>query len=97
MAIDPKDLNIVNNPEQKRFEVEIDGQLAMVQYIHAGSNIVFTHTEVPVELEGQGIAGAMAKVALDFARDNDLKVQPLCPFIKAYMQRHKEYHDLASW
>lgn len=97
MAVNPDDLNVVNNPEKKRFEIKIDGKLAMVEYIHAGSNIVFTHTEVPVEFEGMGIGAKMAKVALDFSRENNLKVQPLCPFIKSYIMRHEEYHDLAQW
>ena len=98
MAVNPDDLNVVNNPDKKRFEVEIDGKLALVEYIHAGTNIVFTHTEVPEEFEGMGVGAKMAKVALSFAQENNLKVQPLCPFIKSYILRHKdEYQDLVQW
>jgi len=86
--------NVVNNPEKKRFEVEVEGKLAICEYIHVGKNIIFTHTEVPVGLEGRGIASAMAKTALQFARDNNLRVQPLCPYIAGYMEKHPETHDL---
>lgn len=98
MAINPDDLNIVQNTDKKRFEVEIDGELAMVEYIAAGKNIIFTHTEVPVAFEGMGVGGALANHVLEYARDNELKVQPLCPFIKSYLMRHKDdYEGMIQW
>jgi predicted GNAT family acetyltransferase len=54
------------------------------------------HTRVPGELEGQGYGGALAKAALDYARANGLKVIPTCPFVSAYLRRHKEYADLVQ-
>src|SRR5262245_1609594 len=88
---DPNEIEVRNNPEAKRFEVIIDDKIAMVEYMIAGQNIIFTHTEVPPEFEGHGIANRMAYVALEYAKAQGYKVQPLCPFIKAYIQRHPEY------
>lgn len=88
------EISVVNNTAAKRFEAETDGRLAMIQYIQTERNITFTHTEVPVELEGQGVASQMAKVALDFACDNNLKVIPICPFVAAYIRHHPEYQPL---
>jgi len=87
-------LTIRNNEAEKRFEVELDGQLALLEYIRAGKNITYTHTEVPKSLEGKGIGSKLARHALEFARDNDLKVIPICPFVTDYLRRHPEYHPL---
>lgn len=90
-------LEIEHNEREKRFEAELDGHLAHADYMMGtkGTTIVFTHTEVPEAFEGQGIGSKLAKAALNYARDNELRVQPLCPFIRAYIERHpEEYGDL---
>lgn len=95
MTQDPNRLTVVNHSAAKRFEVKLeDGTVAIMEYMLAAGRIIFTHTEVPPEWEGQGIASQMAKVALDEARDKGLPVMPLCPFVKSYIARHKEYHDI---
>lgn len=90
------EIEVQHNADAKRFEVRLADAIAMVEYMRAGNNIIFTHTEVPPAFEGLGIASKMARVALDYARDNGLKVQPLCPFIKGYIERHPEYKAI-SW
>lgn len=87
-------LDIRDNAAARRIEVEIDGRLAQIAYRMRGNVIVFTHTEVPPELEGRGIASRMARFALDLARDRELEVIPLCPFVAAYIHRHAEYEAL---
>ena len=87
------ELEITNHPEAGRFEGKIEGKTAVVEYMDRPDKIVFTHTEVPVGLEGKGVGSAMAKHVLDYAREINKKVLPLCPFIKAYIQRHPEYKD----
>lgn len=94
--VDKDKLNVVNNPEETRFEIRFDdGSLAMVEYMLSGNNIIYTHTEVPPEHEGQGIGKTLAEHVLNYAREEGLKVQPLCPFIKKYVSEHPEYHDIA--
>jgi predicted GNAT family acetyltransferase len=87
-------LAIHDNREAGRYEAEVEGQLAFAEYMLTGNNITFTHTEVPEELEGHGIASQLARFVLDDARARGLEVIPLCPFIKAYIARHPEYQDL---
>lgn len=87
-------LDIRNNTEQHRFEADLDGQLAVVEYIDRGQRIVYTHTEVPRGHEGQGIGSQLARHVLDYARAAGKTVLPLCPYIGAYIRRHPEYHDL---
>lgn len=84
-------LPIENNPAEQRFQVEVDGHLAQLQYIETAHNITFTHTEVDEALEGQGIGSRLAKHALDYAVERNLKIIPICPFVAAYIRRHTEY------
>ncbi|WP_420627890.1 GNAT family N-acetyltransferase [Candidatus Leptofilum sp.] len=94
MSINLDALAIRNNEAEKRFEVEVNGRLALLEYIRAGQNITYTHTEVPVGLEGMGIGAKLARHALEFARDNDLKVIPICPFVTNYLRTHPEFHPI---
>ncbi len=91
MADNIDQLDIRNNPDESRFELEIEGKTAIVEYMIAGKNIIYTHTEVPPEFEGKGIGSALAKYVLDYAAEHGYKVQALCPFISAYVRRHPEY------
>ena len=86
-----------DNPAESRYEAIVDGRVAMAQYRLAGDHITFIHTEVPVELEGRGIASQLARYALDDARRRGLRVIPICPFISAYIRRHPEYDDIVDW
>lgn len=87
-------LQIRNNSEQNRFEADVDGKLAVVEYMDRGARIVYTHTEVPEGLEGQGIGSQLAKHVLEYAREQGKAVIPLCPYIAAYIRRHPEYQDV---
>ncbi len=62
----------------------------------AGHAIVFTHTGVPPEIEGRGIAGALTRAALEYARVQQLKVVPQCPFVRKYLEKHSEFRDLVD-
>ena len=87
-------LEIRDNPDQHRFEVQVSGQIAVAQYVLSDSVISFTHTEVPESLEGQGIGSALVEFALRDARSRNLKVAPMCPFVAAYIRRHRDFADL---
>ncbi len=90
------DVSISDAPERQRFETEVDGETAVVDYEIDGDRIRFTHTTVPESLEGQGIGSALARHALDSAADRGLRVWPECPFIASYIERHPEYLDLVD-
>ena len=96
MTSAPEESPVRDNPERRRYETEIDGKTAMIVYRLHGDTITFTHTEVPPEFEGHGIAARMARFALDDARARSLHVVPLCPYVAAYIRRHQEYQDLVA-
>ena len=85
---------VVDNPEASRFEAHVDGHVALVSYIKHGDSIIFTHTEVPKELQGRGLAGILARAVLDRARAEGWRVVARCPFIAKYIERHPEYQSL---
>jgi uncharacterized protein len=85
-----------DNPAEGRYELDVDGKTAVLGYNRKGGIIYMTHTEVPEELEGQGIGGRIVKHALDKARADGEKVAPWCPFVRAYIDRHPEYEELVA-
>ena len=89
-------MQIKKNEAARRFETEVDGKLSVLQYRMMGQSIVFTHTEVPPELEGRGIASALTKAGLEYARVQRFKVVPQCPFVREYLVKHSEYGDLVD-
>lgn len=89
--MDTENIEVTQNVEESRFEVDLGDKIAIMEYDIAGNNMIFTHTEVPPEFEGHGIAGKMAKVALDYAVQKGHKIQAFCPFVKSYVQHHPEY------
>jgi uncharacterized protein len=95
-------MNPVSEPEiqhsatRNSFETIVDGRLAHADYDKEGELVYFTHTYVPPELEGRGIASQIIRYALEHAREQDWQVVALCPFVAAYIRRHPEYQPLLA-
>ncbi len=87
---------IVDNRAHNRYELTLDGVTAFVAYSRAPGVITFIHTVVPDALAGRGIGSILATHVLDDARANGERVIPQCPFIAAYIRRHKQYQDLVA-
>ncbi len=75
--------------EASRFEVVQDGQVAFLQYERQPKAFVFVHTEVPETLRGRGIGSLLAKVGLESARAEGLPIVVRCPFVRAYLEKHR--------
>jgi hypothetical protein len=86
--------DIRNNEPASRYETTVEGHLAESAYDLEPGSIVFTHTVVPDELSGRGIASELVKFALDDARSRGLKVVPQCAYVSSWIARHPEYQDL---
>jgi uncharacterized protein len=89
-------LIVTDNPEQSRFEGTLDDRrVAISEYeLPRPGVITFLHTEVDPEFEGQGLGSVLAATVLDQVRARGLRVVARCPFIAAYIRRHREYADL---
>ena len=84
-----------DNGKKGKFFVEVKGkQEAMMTYTYAGNNkIIIDHTEVNESLKGQGVGYKLVEAAVEFMRENDIKVIPLCPFAAAVFKKKHEYSD----
>jgi hypothetical protein len=86
--------DILHNTAQQRFERTVEGRLCVADYRLSGGVMTMTHTGVPPALEGRGIAASLVAAALAYARAQGYKVNPLCSYVNAYMQRHPETQSL---
>jgi uncharacterized protein len=73
-----------------------DRKAGLLEFRDENRLIVITHTEVPPELEGRGIGGALVRAALDEWRAEGRRVLPLCPFVKAWIEHHPDYGELVA-
>lgn len=96
MKVNLDEVIVANNETAQRFETTVDGLQALITYHRFPDHIVFKHAEVPTPLEGKGLAAKLARAALDFARANQLRVVPLCPFVSSFIRKHSKYQDLVS-
>src|SRR6266513_1688213 len=97
--IDSKELqpsHVVHNVAEQRFELRVGEDLSVIDYRLSPGKLVIYHTEVPPQLRGRGIAGRMTRAALDFARSENLQVEPRCSYAAAFIQKHMEYSDLLA-
>jgi hypothetical protein len=96
----PPAIDVRHNESASRFEAIVEGRLCRADYVRIGGPdgdvLRIHHTEVPVELEGRGIAAAVVRYALDHAARHGLKVAPACSYVRAYMRRHPETHALLA-
>ena len=82
------------NPTEARFEMEVDGKLAIADCIVRPGEWVVTHVEVPTASRGGGVATRLAAGIVDYARTHQGKITPLCAFMVAYFKRHPEAQDV---
>ena len=78
------------------FYIEKDGIVgAEMTYSKAGDSlIIIDHTEVNERFKGIGLGLILVEAAVKYARDNKLKIMPLCPFANAMFKKHPEFKDI---
>jgi predicted GNAT family acetyltransferase len=84
------------NDKNVFFHIDIDGKTAAkMTFVFAGDEkIIIDHTEVNEEHNGKGFGKIMVKKAVDFAREKNLKIIPLCPFAKHVFDKTPEYKNV---
>ena len=85
-----------DNKAQHRFEMDAGSNIAVAHYRREPGIIMFTHTEVPAVLQGQGIGSRLVRGALEAARADGRRVISRCSFVSAYLGRHPEFNDLVQ-
>jgi predicted GNAT family acetyltransferase len=88
--------SVRDNKALSRFELDTDGHTAFADYRVTNGTMTFTHTEVPPELGGRGIASRLIQGALEAVRAQGLKVVSQCSFVTAYIERHPDFRGLLA-
>ena len=91
-----KNAAVVHNASNQRFEINIDGQLSLLEHTLKNHRLFLTHTEVPPALESQGLGTELAHAALEYAGQNELTVVAICPFVQEYVSSHPEYQSFVT-
>lgn len=85
---------LVDNIVEQRYEFDIDGAKAFVEYSKQPGLAILTHAYVPEHLEGQGIGSALVRAVLEDLKIKKLQIVPQCSFVAQYICRHPEWEAL---
>jgi predicted GNAT family acetyltransferase len=91
------DITLKLDPDGKgSFFIDQEGErLAEMVISITGNNLTVFHTQVSEKLKGQGVASKLLSAMVAYAREHQLKVIALCPYVAAQFKRHPEqYNDI---
>ena len=81
---------IVDNTDQNRFEVSVDGETAFLAYERTPTSLVLIHTEVPPALRGRHVGDILAKHGVNQAHAEGRQLVVVCPFVRAWLKKHPD-------
>lgn len=88
---------LILNTEAKRLELHVEGHIAFIEYILTNENVMYlTHTEVPEALEGRGVGSKIVEKALNYIKEHNYTLAPLCPFVAKYLTKHTEWKTILA-
>ncbi|QYJ69379.1 GNAT family N-acetyltransferase [Flavobacterium litorale] len=82
------------NESENQFEFTVEDATAFLEYYREENKIFLTYTEAPVVLQGTGVASQLVKQSLQYAKDNNLIVVPLCTYVFNYINKHPEWYAI---
>ncbi|HWR16608.1 MAG TPA: GNAT family N-acetyltransferase [Terriglobales bacterium] len=89
-------VTVRHNPQQSRFETDVNGELATLDYEQRGNSIALTHTKVPRKAWNMGIGSALARAALEYAQGAATPVIPECEFVVTFLKRNPKYLNIVD-
>lgn len=89
-------MHVIDNKEKNRFEAEIDGHRAIIEYSVKPNILVLEHTEVDKELAGKGVGSELIESVLLEMELRGLKVIPKCSFVEKYINSHPEWKSILA-
>lgn len=89
------EITIADEPDHHRYVIAADGaRVGFAQYRKQPGELVVTHVEVDDAVGGRGLGSRLVAFVLQDARDRELAVVPVCPFVREYIVRNPEHRDL---
>ena len=89
-------INVVNNKEQQRFELNLGTDIAYMEYRFQNKTKVLMHTYVPEKYRGKGNAMKFIQQVLDDLRKAKAQVMVNCEAVSRFIKEHPEYNDLVT-
>lgn len=87
---------VIHEQENERFVIYIYDKEAFVEYNTTEDVLNLYHTYTEPELRGKGLAAQVVRAAIEFAKENNLKVVPTCSYVQAFIKRNDEYKELVA-
>jgi predicted GNAT family acetyltransferase len=81
--------SVVDNRARHRFEAQLNGEIAFLEYERTDDALTLVHTEVPAALRGHHVGDALVEAALRVGRSAGLRIVAMCPFVRAYMRKQR--------
>jgi uncharacterized protein len=79
------------------FYIDEDGEwIAELTYVRDDGTLTIDHTEVDEKLRGEGIGEDMVRAAVEYARENGLKIKPDCPYARKVIEETPEFSDILA-
>ena len=91
-----ENLPLKKDEENQRFELDVNGNIAFIDYKETSSTIALIHTEAPAALSGTGAAAALVEKTLQYIKEAGKTVSPYCPYVFAFIKKHPEWKSLVS-
>lgn len=79
-----------------RFERDEEGQVVFASYRRDEGRLIIDHVEAPVALRGTGAAGRLMQDIAAYAREEGLRILPLCSYAARWLQTRREHRDLVG-
>lgn len=91
-----EEIQLEINDRKGFFYIEVNGKIeAKMTFVFAGPDkIIIDHTEVNEGNNGKGYGKKMVAKAVEYAREKNIKIVPLCPFAKKVFDKTPEFRDV---
>ena len=90
----PTRLPLIHDKDNKRFILDINGELAKVEYQLRDDKMYLLHSEVPFNLRGQGIGKVLVEKTFEKSTEENFKAVAVCSYIKAIAKRSKKWNSI---
>jgi predicted GNAT family acetyltransferase len=87
---------VIHEKENERFVIYLEGNEVYVEYTPGEKLLNLNHTYTNPALRGKGLAAQVVRAALEYSKENNLKVIPTCSYVQSFLAKHNEYKELVT-
>jgi len=93
-----KDIQHKETDGKGMFYIEDEGEIVAELTYTLKDNQIMTidHTETDPKYSGEGLASSLVKHSVDFAKEKEIKIDPLCAYAAKQFERHEEYREVQA-